>query len=93
MTKALSFASSREWCDNEHRIAFSADASGRNVLFFVGFTTLERFGTVNSPQDALGCLAETGPPFKESRRSNTGSGRWFWILPHSTATAVEWHVD
>ena len=61
MTKALSFASSREWCDNEHRIAFSADASGCNILFFVGFTTLERFGTVNSPQDALRVFGRNRP--------------------------------
>ena len=61
MTKALSFASSHEWCDNDHRIAFSADASGRNIVFFVGFTTLERFGTVNSPQDALRVFGRNRP--------------------------------
>ena len=61
MTKALSFASSREWCDNEHCIAFSADASGRNILFFVSFTTLERFGPVSSPQDALRVFGRNRP--------------------------------
>ena len=32
MTKTLSFASSREWCDSGHRIAFSADAFWDNHL-------------------------------------------------------------
>ena len=61
MNRALSFASSREWCDNQDRIAFSADASGRNIVFYVGFPTLERFGTVNSPQDALRVFGRNRP--------------------------------
>ena len=61
MNRALSFASSREWCDNQDRIAFSADASGRNIVFFVGFTNLERFGTVNSHHDALRVFGRNRP--------------------------------
>ena len=61
MNRDLSFASSREWCDNQDRIAFSADVSGRNIVFFVSFTTLERFGTVNSPQDALRVFGQNRP--------------------------------
>jgi hypothetical protein len=75
MTKTLSFASSREWCDSGHRIAFSADASGRNILLVVSFSTLERFGTIISSQDALRVFGRNRPTIQGVASEQYGLGK------------------
>ena len=56
----MSFRTTPLCCDNERRVGFTADDGGKSVTFHVGFETLERFGTISSPQDALRFLSRTG---------------------------------
>ena len=71
----LSFARSREWHDSENRVAFSADDSGGIIIFFVGFTTLDRFGTVISPQDALRIFGQNRPTIQRVAAAEHKSGK------------------
>ena len=57
----LSFQNSRVWNDNERRIAFTAEVASKTVIFYVAFSTLERFGRLVRTTSATSLFASGLP--------------------------------
>ena len=64
MADGLNFANSREWYDREeHRVAFTGDHCGTEVIFYVSIQVLEKkFGLQSdAPHNALAVFRRNRP--------------------------------